>query len=90
MPRILSTANAPDQARLQPSPEAGCSPFQYIPDWQKKALVCADCHTRASVKYRRKSDGRPVCNLCVANRGICLKTEAYQRDDKRRGEAKHG
>lgn len=41
----------------------------YIPNWQTKALVCADCNTQKSVKYRRRSDDRPICNLC-AMKGI--------------------
>ena len=61
----LMLDNAPDQARPQPSPEAGCSPsFAYIAEWQYQRLTCAMCGTTKSVKYRL-ADGRTVCNLCV-------------------------
>ncbi len=37
--------------------------MEYIPEWQKKKLICSNCGTDKSVKY--SFNGKNYCNLCI-------------------------
>jgi hypothetical protein len=54
---ILAKANAPDQARLQPSPEAGCSEVQHCLDCKHVAKCSPDSPCDRCRWGGGKSDG---------------------------------